>query len=74
MVLGRLVHYSADILFLSTILAGIKQTSGYTVNTELIPEGVGRTTAQTVLGVGETVFGYGVGFSCTSGYFVKKST
>ena len=30
MVLGRLVHYSADILFLSTILAGIKQTSGYT--------------------------------------------
>ena len=42
------------------------------MNTELIPEGVGRTTAQTVLGAGETLFGYGVGLSCTSAYFVKK--
>lgn len=30
MVLGRVVHYGVDAVLFSTLLAGIKRTSGYT--------------------------------------------
>lgn len=30
MVLGRLVHYAVDALAVSTILAGVKKTTGFT--------------------------------------------
>ncbi|KAI5479927.1 hypothetical protein MNV49_002217 [Pseudohyphozyma bogoriensis] len=58
MVLGRLTHYAVDVVLVSTILAGVKRSSGFQVSTTSIPEGLARQAADTVLNVGESVFDY----------------
>ncbi|KDN50460.1 hypothetical protein RSAG8_00958, partial [Rhizoctonia solani AG-8 WAC10335] len=54
MVLGRLVHYAADVVLVSTVLAGVKKSTGYTPQTNLITEPTLRSVADSVLGLGET--------------------
>ncbi|KAL1413312.1 hypothetical protein Q8F55_001068 [Vanrija albida] len=71
MVLGRLVHYAVDALAVSTILAGVKKTTGFTPATEQIPESSIRTFTEGYLGAGESVFNFIAGQAVTSQYFKK---
>lgn len=43
------------------------------ISTSGVPEGVARTTADQVLGVGERVFDYAASMSYHSGYFERES-
>ncbi|KAM0751046.1 DUF1748-domain-containing protein [Meredithblackwellia eburnea MCA 4105] len=74
MVLGRLVHYAADVVLVSAVLAGVKRSSGFQLSTEQLPEGAARTTADTILGFGERVFDYTAAVSYTSAYFERAPT
>ncbi|KAJ1993467.1 hypothetical protein GGI25_002787, partial [Coemansia spiralis] len=38
MVLGKLIHYSVDLVLVSTALAGIRRSTGYKLNTENLVE------------------------------------
>ncbi|KAJ1307533.1 hypothetical protein OPQ81_001630 [Rhizoctonia solani] len=60
MALGRLVHYAVDVVLVSAVLAGVKKSTGYTPQTNLITEPTLRSVADSVLGLGETVFGSSV--------------
>ncbi|GAA5856002.1 hypothetical protein JCM8547_002935 [Rhodosporidiobolus lusitaniae] len=71
--LGRLFHWSADILLLSTVVAGVKRHTGQQVSTASLPEGPARQTADTVLGAGERVFDLVAGLSYTSGWFEREA-
>ncbi|BGP17997.1 hypothetical protein JCM10213_005036 [Rhodosporidiobolus nylandii] len=72
MVLGRLFHWSADIILVSTVLAGVKRHTGFQVSTTQIPEGPARQTADTLLGAGERVFDLVSAASYTSGWFERE--
>ncbi|GAA5860176.1 hypothetical protein JCM1840_002802 [Sporobolomyces johnsonii] len=72
MVLGRLVHYTVDIVLVSTVLAGMKAQTGFQISTAPLPEGAARQTADTILSLGERVFNMAAGMSYTSGYFERE--
>ncbi|WWC90747.1 uncharacterized protein L201_005684 [Kwoniella dendrophila CBS 6074] len=71
MVLGRLVHYAFDALAISTVLAGVKKTTGYAPATDQIPDSSIKSITDTYLSAGETVFGIIAGSSVNSQYFKK---
>ncbi|KAF8606643.1 DUF1748-domain-containing protein [Ceratobasidium sp. AG-I] len=71
MVLGRLVHYGADLVLVSTILAGVKKSTGYSPQTSLITEPTLKTVADSFLSVGETVYNVVQGNAVTSSYFKR---
>ncbi|KAF8754384.1 (ABC) transporter [Rhizoctonia solani] len=73
MVLGRLVHYGVDVVLVSAVLAGVKKSTGYTPQTNLITEPTLKSVADSVLGIGETVFGVIQGNAVTSSYFKRES-
>lgn len=56
MVLGRIAHYAFDAVLLSTVAAGVRRSCGFTPDTSALPEGIARTSADQLLGVGETVY------------------
>lgn len=56
MVLGRIVHYVADAVLLSTVLAGVKRSSGFAPDTLLISDPTTRGLVDRYLGVGDTIF------------------
>ncbi|TRM64881.1 hypothetical protein BD626DRAFT_490230 [Schizophyllum amplum] len=70
--LGRLVHYSVDAVLLSTVLAGIRRSSGFTPNPAQIPEGTPRSLFERYLGVGETIFDMAQATAVNSQYFKKS--
>ncbi|KAH8925566.1 DUF1748-domain-containing protein [Atractiella rhizophila] len=70
--LGRLVHYGVDAVMLTTILAGIKRTSGFQLSTNPFPEGTPRNFANQYLGIGEKIFDMACAASFTSGWFEKS--
>ncbi|KAK4051677.1 hypothetical protein OIO90_004627 [Microbotryomycetes sp. JL221] len=72
MVLGRLTHYAVDVVLLATVCAGVKRSTGFQVSTVGIPEGPARTTADTVLGIGERLFDYTAAISYTSNWFERE--
>ncbi|GMK58279.1 hypothetical protein CspeluHIS016_0503110 [Cutaneotrichosporon spelunceum] len=70
--LGRLIHLGFDAIAISTVLAGIKKTTGFAPDTAQIPESsVIRTIADKYLGAGESVFNLVAGQAVTSEYFKK---
>ncbi|KIJ66751.1 hypothetical protein HYDPIDRAFT_108685 [Hydnomerulius pinastri MD-312] len=73
MVLGRLVHYAADAVLVSTVLAGIRRSSGFTVETNAISDPTMRSVAERFLGVGETIFDMAQATAINSDYFKKDS-
>ncbi|KDE06452.1 hypothetical protein MVLG_03236 [Microbotryum lychnidis-dioicae p1A1 Lamole] len=72
MVLGRLAHYTFDVVLLATVAAGVKRSTGFQVSTRGLPEGPVQQTAETVLGVGEKVFDYTAALSYSSGWFERE--
>ncbi|KAG9315085.1 DUF1748-domain-containing protein [Chiua virens] len=73
MVLGRVVHYAADAILVSTVIAGIRRSSGFAVETNRISDPTVRSLAERFLGVGETVFDMAQATVINSEYFKKDS-
>ncbi|KAG8736512.1 hypothetical protein FRC10_009223 [Ceratobasidium sp. 414] len=72
MVIGRLTHYAVDLVLVSTVLAGVKKSTGYTPQTSLITDPTLKSVADTFLGAGETVFNVVQGNAVTSAYFKRE--
>ncbi|KAF9466456.1 hypothetical protein BDZ94DRAFT_167947 [Collybia nuda] len=73
MVLGRLMHYAVDAVLLSTVVAGVRRSSGFSLNASAIPDPTARSAAETFLSVGETVFDMIQATAVNSTYFKKDS-
>jgi len=76
MVLGRVAHYAVDAVLISTILAGVKRTSGFGVSTPALglPEGSSQSIVNRYLGLGESIFDWACAASYTSKYFVRGAS
>ncbi|EAU83056.2 hypothetical protein CC1G_13338 [Coprinopsis cinerea okayama7 len=71
MAFGRLFHYAFDAALLSTVLAGVRRSSGFSPDTTLISDPTARGIADKFLGVGETVFDMLQGTAVNSSYFKR---
>ncbi|KAF9517022.1 hypothetical protein BS47DRAFT_1340347 [Hydnum rufescens UP504] len=71
--LGRLVHYTFDAVLVSTVVAGVRRSSGFEPQTALIPEATVRSVAESFLGVGETVFDVIQATAVNSSYWRRSS-
>ncbi|KAF8150561.1 hypothetical protein B0H34DRAFT_665554 [Crassisporium funariophilum] len=71
MVLGRLVHYTVDAVLLSTVVAGVRRSSGFSPDASAISDPTVRSVAEKFLGVGETVFDMLQATAVNSSYFKK---
>ncbi|KAI0671319.1 hypothetical protein C8Q78DRAFT_972086 [Trametes maxima] len=69
--LGRLFHLSLDAALVSTVLAGVRRSSGFTVETDKISDGTLRSVAEKYLGVGESIFDMIQGTAVNSEYFKR---
>ncbi|EJT51846.1 hypothetical protein A1Q2_03007 [Trichosporon asahii var. asahii CBS 8904] len=69
--LGRLFHLGFDAIAVSTILSGVKKTTGFAPDVEQIPEPTVRSVAQSYLSLGDSCFNFIAGQSVTSKYFTK---
>ncbi|KAI1383928.1 DUF1748-domain-containing protein [Hypoxylon trugodes] len=70
--LGRLTHYAVDAVLISTILAGMRRSTGLTFNTERISVGENKDANKWIekyLGVGEWVMDQSVAIAGSSGWF-----
>ncbi|KAF8591116.1 DUF1748-domain-containing protein [Ramaria rubella] len=74
MVLGRLVHYAFDAVLLSTVIAGVRRSSGFSPDTPLLGDPTLRSVADKFLGVGETVFDVVQASAVNSSWFKRGST
>jgi len=74
MVLGKAVHYAVDAVLLSTVLAGVRRSSGFTINSDTITEPTVRGVANSFLGVGETLFDMVQATAVNSAWFKKDTT
>ncbi|OJT03210.1 hypothetical protein TRAPUB_6207 [Trametes pubescens] len=70
---GRVFHYAVDAALVSTVLAGVRRSSGFTVETDKISEPSLRSVAERYLGFGETVFDMIQGTVVNSDYFKRDS-
>ncbi|KAI6147027.1 hypothetical protein EDD17DRAFT_1708864 [Pisolithus thermaeus] len=73
MALGRLFHYAVDAVLVSTVLAGIRQSSGFGVQTSAIPDPTLRSLAEGYLGIGERIFNMAQASAINSEYFRKET-
>merc|ERR1711939_525410 len=80
MVLGRVAHYAFDAVLISTVLAGIKRSTGLTLKAASMPNSPKNTdTEQNVqawldryLGVGEWVMDQSIAVMSSSSYFERR--
>ncbi|KAI0955916.1 hypothetical protein AcV7_006455 [Taiwanofungus camphoratus] len=71
--LGRVVHYAVDAVLISTVVAGVRRSSGFTPETNIIPDPTLRLIAERYLGIGETIFDMVQGSAVNSEYFRKDT-
>ncbi|KAI8868060.1 DUF1748-domain-containing protein, partial [Ramicandelaber brevisporus] len=69
---GRLIHYGIDLVLISTVLAGIRRSTGVAVATDKIKSQDVRSFIEKYLAVGEASFDIAVGFASASGYFERR--
>jgi len=69
--IGRLLHYTVDAVLLSTVLAGVRRSSGFAPATNSIQDETIRSIADKYLGVGETIFDMLQGTAVNSQYFKR---
>ncbi|KAK7690731.1 hypothetical protein QCA50_005830 [Cerrena zonata] len=74
MALGRLFHYTIDAVLVSTVLAGVRRSSGFTPATNNIADENIRSVANKYLGIGESIFDMLQGTAVTSSYFKRDQT
>ncbi|KAF0453069.1 DUF1748-domain-containing protein [Gigaspora margarita] len=70
--IGRLVHYAADAVLVSAVLAGIKRSTGLTIATHRIENEDVRNVVNKFLGVGEWVVDQSILYMSSSPYFERK--
>ncbi|KAF9434249.1 hypothetical protein BGZ76_008339 [Entomortierella beljakovae] len=70
--IGKLVHYAADAVLVSAVLAGIKRSSGLSVATNKIESEEVRGYVDRYLTVGEWVVDQGSAIMSASQYFERK--
>ncbi|KAF9818573.1 hypothetical protein IEO21_02678 [Rhodonia placenta] len=73
MVLGRVFHYALDAVLISTVVAGVRRSSGFAPDTNAISEPTLRSTAERFLGIGETIFDMIQGSAVNSDYFKREA-
>ncbi|KAL9714341.1 hypothetical protein Ac2012v2_002654 [Leucoagaricus gongylophorus] len=74
MALGRLAHYAFDAVLLSTVLAGVRRSSGFSPDVSTISDSTFRGVAEKFLSVGETVFDMLQTSAVNSQYFSRENT
>ncbi|RUS23648.1 hypothetical protein BC938DRAFT_474832 [Jimgerdemannia flammicorona] len=70
--LGKLIHYTADAILVSAVLAGIKRSTGLGVATSKIESKDVRSAVEKYLDVGEWVFDNSISLMNNSSYFERK--
>ncbi|KAI0997855.1 hypothetical protein K3495_g10334 [Podosphaera aphanis] len=71
--IGKLTHYAFDAVLISTILAGMKRSTGLTLKKERFNENSDISTwIDRYLGVGEWVMDQSVAIAGSSGWFERK--
>ena len=74
MVLGRLTHYAFDAVLISTVLAGMKRSTGLTFKTENIAgdNKEAQKWMNKYLDVGEWVLDSSIAIAGNSGWFERR--
>ncbi|PAV16117.1 hypothetical protein PNOK_0773700 [Pyrrhoderma noxium] len=70
--LGKFVHYTADAVLVSTVLAGVRRSSGFTPDSTAITDSTIRSVTERFLSIGETVFDTIQGTAVNSSYFKRE--
>ncbi|SCU79976.1 LAMI_0B00364g1_1 [Lachancea mirantina] len=70
--IGKALHFSVDLVLISTCLAGIKRNTGITVKTQTIGDDNVRGYIGKYLNIGESCYDYTVATLASSQYFVRK--
>ncbi|KAG6812282.1 hypothetical protein H0H92_003591 [Tricholoma furcatifolium] len=70
---GRVVHYAVDAALLSTVLAGVRRTSGFSPDTSSISDPTMRSITEKFLTVGETIFDMASATAVNNSYFKRES-
>ncbi|CAO3569922.1 unnamed protein product [Mortierella alpina] len=70
--ISKIVHYAADAVLVSAVLAGIKRSTGLSVATNKIESEDVRSYVEKYLTVGEWVVDQGSAFMSASQYFERK--
>ncbi|KAF9321630.1 hypothetical protein BG000_008195 [Podila horticola] len=70
--ISKIVHYAADAVLVSAVLAGIKRSTGLSVATNKIESNDVRGYVDQYLSVGEWVVDQGTAFMAASSYFERK--
>ncbi|EIW70678.1 hypothetical protein TREMEDRAFT_28718 [Tremella mesenterica DSM 1558] len=68
---NRLTRLAIDLLAISTILAGVKRSTGFAPNLLGIQDPSIRTFFQRYFAIGDTIFGMISGYVVNSKYFLK---
>ncbi|CAI7587024.1 unnamed protein product [Penicillium glandicola] len=70
---GRLTHYAFDAVLLSAFLAGVKRSTGLTLNSDKITENKDvKKWVDSYLGVGEWVMDQSVAVMGSSAWFERR--
>ncbi|KAI9332414.1 hypothetical protein BD770DRAFT_333297 [Pilaira anomala] len=70
--MNKLLHYTFDAILISTVLAGIKRSTGIEPATSKIESTTIRGYVDKYLGFGEWIFDMSVVYFTHSSYFTKK--
>ncbi|KAF8926841.1 hypothetical protein EDD21DRAFT_419642 [Dissophora ornata] len=70
--IAKVVHYAADAILVSAVLAGIKRSTGLSVATNKIESDDVRSYVDKYLAVGEWAVDQGTAFMSASQYFERK--
>ncbi|KAF9175841.1 hypothetical protein BGX21_003918 [Mortierella sp. AD011] len=70
--ISKIVHYAADAVLVSAVLAGIKRSTGLSVATHKIESDDVRVYVDKYLTIGEWVVDQGTAFMSASQYFERK--
>ncbi|KAI7901880.1 uncharacterized protein BX663DRAFT_512695 [Cokeromyces recurvatus] len=70
--MSKLVHYAFDAILITTILAGIKRSTGLQPATSKIESSTIRNYVDKYLNVGEWIFDMTIAYLKHSSYFTKE--
>lgn len=73
MAIGRLVHYAVDAVLLSTVVAGVRRSSGFSPKLDTIQDPTMRSVADNYFGIGERIFDMLQGTVVNSQYFSRET-
>ncbi|KAJ1993613.1 hypothetical protein H4R33_000614 [Dimargaris cristalligena] len=69
---GKLIHYAADAVLISAVLAGIRRSSGLTFKTDSIESKEFRSVIESFLNIGEKTIDFGTSILSTTSFFERR--